>query len=100
MHANDHDVPSEVRRFGWSLLVVHLQKLEWLVERYQDDLSATADVIGHLENLLENGPDDPAFIDWCREALAYTKAVQFEAPERPKKGGLRLIDGGSDGEAQ
>lgn len=101
MQANDYHVPTEIRHFGWAMLVVHLQKLNYLVDRAEGEgkhYDKLAWALSYLKTLAGDGPDDEDFVQWCREALEFTDGIVSETatpsePVRPSF--LQVIDGGA-----
>jgi hypothetical protein len=90
------DVHDAIRLFGWSLIEVHLERLERIMEQGGSDPRMLRTIIRHLGDLIDNGPNDPDFVEWCHEALEYTTMLQ-SAMERPK---LTVIRGGGDDGSQ
>jgi hypothetical protein len=91
---DDDGIPREVRMFGYSMLVVHMQKLDYLIGVAQErgiDTTTIEQAHRYLEELSEGGPDEPAFADWVREALEMSHALIEEEDARPV---FRVIDGG------
>jgi len=92
MYASDYHVPDEIRRFGWAMLVVHLQKLNWLVDRAEEGgkhFEKLHTARKYLQTLAADGPDDPGFLQWCREALECTDTI-MAASKLPM---LEVIEG-------
>lgn len=96
MYASDYEVPDEIKAFGWALLNVHLQKLTWLTEHTEKGGKTFPTLTlarKYLEQLMDGGPNDPAFNDWCREALESSGALIAEASQPI----LEVVEG--DGQA-
>ena len=94
-HEIDEQVPAEVRAFGWSMIAVHLQKLDWLAKRHPERLEALDSARRYLKMLAGEGPDDPTFVEWCMEAMEFGSGMLDAArePTRPKPM-LEVIEGG------
>jgi len=96
MQANeDRGIPEQVRMFGYAMLLVHKEKLEYLLNRFRSDGMNTRlidNAYKYLEMLCEDGPDDAAFADWCREAMELGSSMLDE--KASAKPSLRVIDGG------
>jgi hypothetical protein len=86
------------------MLVVHLQKLNYLVERAEKDgksYDKLSWALSYLKTLAGESPDSEDFLQWCREALEFTDGIVSETakPEAPKRPAFTVIDGGlGDGE--
>ena len=91
----DEDFPEQVRMFGYAMLLVHKQKLDYLLDHFRDrgdDTTVIENARRYLDLLCEDGPDDAAFADWCHEALELGSAMLEErAAAKPS---LRVINGG------
>lgn len=94
-HEIDEQVPSEVRAFGWAMIAVHLQKLNWLADQYPERSEALETARRYLHMLAGDGPDDPTFVEWCMEAMEFGSGILDAArePSRPKTM-LEVIEGG------
>ena len=91
----DEQVPAEVRTFAWSMIAVHLQKLNWLAEQYPERSKSLETARRYLNMLAGEGPDDPTFVEWCIEAMELGSSITNAAKEtaRPKPT-LEVIEGG------
>jgi len=94
-HEIDEQVPAEVRAFGWSMIAVHLQKLNWLAAQYPERAESLESARSHLLAISGDGPDDPMFVEWCIEAMEFGAGILDKArePARPKTM-LEVIEGG------
>jgi len=94
-HEIDEQVPAEVRAFGWSMIAVHLQKLNWLAAQYPERSEALESARRYLHMLAGEGPDDPTFVEWCIEAMEFGAGVlDFKREPTKPKTILEVIDGG------
>lgn len=98
-------MPLPVRLFGWSMICVHLQHLNWMVGRHEEEGRDVPDRLRfareYILELTKGGPDSPFFLKWCREAFdmaddLITKAEEVDA-EGVKETPFTVIPGGANG---
>lgn len=96
-------MPLQVRLFGWSMICVHLQHLNEIVARYEEEKRDPPERLvaarEYIKALIEGGPDTPFFIQWCRDAfdMADEMITKAEA-EKGKETPFTVIPGGNHGE--
>jgi hypothetical protein len=95
-------MPLHVRLFGWSMICVHLQQLNWIAARHEeggrplpDRLVAARD---YITELMKDGPDSAFFTKWCHEAFDMAddliQQAEEKAAEEVKETPFRVIPGG------
>jgi hypothetical protein len=92
----DEQVPAEVRAFGWSMITVHLQKLNWLAAQYPERAESLEIARRYLRMIAGDSPDDPEFVEWCIAAMEFGSGMLETArePVQPEVTTLKVIQGG------
>lgn len=93
-------IPDGLRGFAYAMLLVHMEELDALIEATGGtDRMLLAHA--YMRGLLEDGPDDPTFDEWCRRAMAMqddvldeARLMQRDIEAELRRGQLKVVDGG------